>query len=429
MKVSRFWQAAMIVMSVALLSAPLVEAQGRGRQATSDATLEAMNRAIQDEYHAEFVYLKVIEKSGDVVPFSNIVNAERRHSSVVARLFTNRDLPVPESNWNLDNVPEFDSVASACSAGVVAERENIALYDELLTQDLPRDVHNVFTNIRAASLNNHLPAFEACGSPTQGRGAGQGRGVGQGWRRGEGGARDQQVERHFDPDTVATVTGTVQDVLSNAGTAGSTGMHLLLDVDGESIEADIGPSSYLTANGLEVESGDHVTVTGSKTTVDGEPAFIASQITSGDVSLTLRDGAGIPVWGGQGPRAVAGGRGPGVGGGDGASAPVRGRRAVATGGGYGRGAGAVATGAGYGRGPRAVTTGAGYGRGARAVTTGARYGRGARAVTTGAGFGRGARAVTTIGAGYGRRAQAAPGFGCRRGQRRGGGIGRGAGPR
>ena len=46
--------------------------------------------------------------------------------------------------------------------GVVAERENIAIYDRLLPLDLPVDVRQVFENNRAASLFNHLPAFERC---------------------------------------------------------------------------------------------------------------------------------------------------------------------------------------------------------------------------------------------------------------------------
>jgi hypothetical protein len=59
--------------------------------------------------------------------------------------------------------------------------------------------------------------------------------------RGQGWGRDQQAVRHFDPATVVTVTGTVNEVLSESGTAGSAGTHLVLDVDGESMEADIGP--------------------------------------------------------------------------------------------------------------------------------------------------------------------------------------------
>ena len=128
----------------------------------SDAVLDAMNDGIQDEYHAELTYMKVIEKFGEVQPFSNIVSAEERHSEAIARLFVNYDLPVPPSLWNLDNVPEFATLTDACAGGVAAELDNIALYDDLLTRDLPQDVRNVFTNIRAASLENHLPAFQAC---------------------------------------------------------------------------------------------------------------------------------------------------------------------------------------------------------------------------------------------------------------------------
>ena len=136
---------------------------GGGAAGSLDAaTLDAMNAGIQDEFHAEFTYLKVIDTFGEVQPFASIVFAEERHSEAIARLFVNRGLTVPGSRWSLENVPEFSSIAEACAGGVAAELENIALYDALLTRELPQDVRNVFTNIRAASLENHLPAFEAC---------------------------------------------------------------------------------------------------------------------------------------------------------------------------------------------------------------------------------------------------------------------------
>ena len=56
----------------------------------------------------------------------------------------------------------FATVTAACAAGVVAEQENIAMYDRLLLTELPNDVRNVFTNNRRASLDRHLPAFESC---------------------------------------------------------------------------------------------------------------------------------------------------------------------------------------------------------------------------------------------------------------------------
>lgn len=46
--------------------------------------------------------------------------------------------------------------------GAVAEIENADLYDGYLAQQLPFDVERVFTNNQRASIQNHLPAFEAC---------------------------------------------------------------------------------------------------------------------------------------------------------------------------------------------------------------------------------------------------------------------------
>lgn len=134
-------------------SAPVVTDQGLA---------VVMNAAIQDEYHAEEVYLRVLDDFGDVLPFHNIVVAEVRHSISIAGLFENRGWTVPVSEWNGNNVPGFATLAQACAAGVEAEFANIALYDELLASHLPADVERVFGNVRAASLNNHLPAFERC---------------------------------------------------------------------------------------------------------------------------------------------------------------------------------------------------------------------------------------------------------------------------
>lgn len=124
--------------------------------------IAAMTDAIQDEYLAENTYLRVLADFGNVLPFHNIVYAEQRHSESIAYLFVKRGLEVPASSWHINNVPAFDTVKEACAAGVAAEEANITLYDELLKKNLPADVKQVFTNNRAASLNNHLPAFQAC---------------------------------------------------------------------------------------------------------------------------------------------------------------------------------------------------------------------------------------------------------------------------
>lgn len=129
----------------------------------ADVQLVSMlERAIQDEYRAEAIYEGVLVDFGQVAPFVNVLIAEERHSAAIGRLFTSRGLAVPASGSSVASVPHFGTVAAACGAGTLAERANIALYDELLRGELPADVRQVFTNNRSASLLNHLPAFSRC---------------------------------------------------------------------------------------------------------------------------------------------------------------------------------------------------------------------------------------------------------------------------
>ena len=130
--------------------------------ALSASARVALEEAIADEYRAETIYQGVIDDFGQVTPFVNILTAEQRHSSAIARLFVTRGLPVPANAWTVATVPHYPSLPAACAAGVIAERDNIAIYDRVMSLDLPTDVRTVFENNRAASLFNHLPAFERC---------------------------------------------------------------------------------------------------------------------------------------------------------------------------------------------------------------------------------------------------------------------------
>lgn len=124
--------------------------------------LATLDQGIQDEYRAEAIYQGVVDDFGPVLPFTQVLTAELRHSTTIAQLYARRDLPVSASQATVSTVPHFATVRAACAAGVVAERENIALYDRLLGGALPDDVRQVFSNNRRASLDNHLPAFVAC---------------------------------------------------------------------------------------------------------------------------------------------------------------------------------------------------------------------------------------------------------------------------
>lgn len=155
-------------------------------QQLNEKTQQAMLDALNDEYKAEALYQKVIKKFGDVRPFANIVKAEQTHISELLPLFEKYGVDVPENEW-AEKVPEYASLEEACKAGVEAEIENAKMYDEFFTFVQEEDIIEVFTRLRDASQEKHLPAFERCAERGESRGQGQGNnGQGKGRDKGNG---------------------------------------------------------------------------------------------------------------------------------------------------------------------------------------------------------------------------------------------------
>ncbi len=122
----------------------------------------------------------------------------------------------------------------------------------------------------------------------QGMGQGMGQGVGMG---------------QYDPSSVVTVKGTVQDVQTGMmqGAQGSHmkgmgGTHLVLKTDKGTLTVMVGPSSFLQQRNFALAKGDQIEVTGSKVKFAGSDAIIAREIKKGDQVLTLRDQKGVPEW-------------------------------------------------------------------------------------------------------------------------------------
>jgi hypothetical protein len=135
----------------------------------------AVLRALDDEYHAEAVYAATLAAFGEVRPFVNIIEAERQHQSALLAVLADYDIAAPTNPYlsgekPLGDLP--DSLQAVCEVGVAAEIENARLYDEDLLPAVAGhpDIVQVFTALRDASIDNHLPAFERCAA-----GGGQGR--------------------------------------------------------------------------------------------------------------------------------------------------------------------------------------------------------------------------------------------------------------
>jgi len=167
------------------------------------AILEALTGP-EGEYAAYAMYTAVIEKFGAVEPYVSIREAEARHIEALKRLLDRYGVDYPAENPYLGNVPAPESLEAAARAWAEGEIKNVAMYDRLLplVQDYP-DAVQVFENLRRASQEKHLPAFQAAaenggtltkaqmqelgmGHGGQGHGPGQGHGHGKGHGQGKG---------------------------------------------------------------------------------------------------------------------------------------------------------------------------------------------------------------------------------------------------
>ena len=117
--------------------------------------------AIQEEYTAMNTYQAVIDELGEVQPFSRIVRAEQQHVNALIRVAQRFGVEAPENAGAVADI-EWSTVEEACQMGVTFEQMDADLYDELLPNTTNPVLIRVYTNLQRASLNNHLPAFEAC---------------------------------------------------------------------------------------------------------------------------------------------------------------------------------------------------------------------------------------------------------------------------
>lgn len=125
---------------------------------------EALDRAIDDERHAIAFYTAVMEKHGQRRPFSNIINAERRHEAALLAQYARLNLEPPTNRWPDHEFEVADSFAEVCDASAVAEVRNGRIYDELIADCDDPAVRDVFERLRWASVERHLQAFRRHGS-------------------------------------------------------------------------------------------------------------------------------------------------------------------------------------------------------------------------------------------------------------------------
>ena len=117
--------------------------------------------AIQEEYTAMNTYQAVINALGDVQPFVRIARSEQQHVNALIRVAQRFGVDVPENAGEVAEI-EWSTLTEACQMGVIFEQVDAALYDDLMLNTTNPMLTRVYSNLQRASLEKHLPAFEAC---------------------------------------------------------------------------------------------------------------------------------------------------------------------------------------------------------------------------------------------------------------------------
>ena len=113
------------------------------------------------EYAALASYQAVLDTFGaDVEPYASIREAEARHADALIRQLERQGIDVPDNPY-LGLIPAPDDLQTAAEAWAEGEVANVALYDNLIAQTEDSRLLRVFENLRRASAEQHLPAFEA----------------------------------------------------------------------------------------------------------------------------------------------------------------------------------------------------------------------------------------------------------------------------
>jgi hypothetical protein len=111
------------------------------------------------EYAAAASYEAVLDEYGSVEPYATIYQAELRHISALVRQLERLGEPVPTNPYT-GKIKAPKDLVTAAKAWAEGEILNVELYDDLLGKTDNANLIKVLENLRRASLETHLPAFE-----------------------------------------------------------------------------------------------------------------------------------------------------------------------------------------------------------------------------------------------------------------------------
>lgn len=125
-----------------------------------------------------------------------------------------------------------------------------------------------------------------------------------GYAEQDGGAKstgwqhDSDYNKRFKVGTTQTITGTVEG-LDRVRPMPNMSEAVVLNVrttDGQTIPIHMGPAWFIDNQSARFNKGEQVTVSGARCDFDGKQIYLASEVRSDKVQLSLRDKDGAPRW-------------------------------------------------------------------------------------------------------------------------------------
>lgn len=113
------------------------------------------------------------------------------------------------------------------------------------------------------------------------------------------GAAAGLLTANYNPQTITTVKGAVESLGTlppSAPRMMSAIRSAVLKTEQGNITVYLCPDWYLNQQKIPLKVGDRLEVTGSKVTMEGQPAIIAKNLKKGDITVSIRDDQGGSLW-------------------------------------------------------------------------------------------------------------------------------------
>lgn len=103
-------------------------------------------------------------------------------------------------------------------------------------------------------------------------------------------------EPTYNPATMVDVEGTITAVRQVPAGSPLEGVHLALKTKNSTVDVYLAPADFLRIFKTNFPVGYDVRVIGSKVSFGNADVILTNEVDVGPTSITLRDGAGAPVW-------------------------------------------------------------------------------------------------------------------------------------